>query len=157
MDDLTYLREGIRRLESGEVQAGSHAAGIFGRCAAAFEGKIRSWFSQLLRSCALDYDRDIKGSCKGAQLEKTTLGNIIAGLKHAEALKPGCVTSRAPSLGDPFLEILRGINTDWVRMKHHEEISVSTILDRMRSMEMIEADLASESSRYRDVSDSEKN
>lgn len=139
MADLAYLRDGIRRIETSEVRAGSHAAGIFGRCAAAFETDIRAWFTRLLRSCELEYERDIKAHCKGVTLDKTTLGNLIAGVERAAALKPECIGSCIPSSNGiaSFLDKLRGINDDWVRMKHHKEVGIPTILDRMKSMETI--------------------
>lgn len=139
MTGQAYLRDGIRRIETGEVQAGSHAAGIFGQCAAAFETHIRAWLTRLLRSCGLEYERDIKAHCKGAPLDKTTLGNLIAGVERAAALKPQCVGPLIPSSNDvaSFLDRLRRINNDWVRMKHREEVGIPTILERMKSMEMI--------------------
>lgn len=136
LDGRAYLLDGIRRIESGEVQAGSHAAGIFGRCAAYFEGEVRVWFTRLLQSCGLEYERDIKAYCKGAALDKTTLGNLIAGVERIAALKSQCV-GLSPDAIVSFLSTLRAINDDWVRMKHHEEVGIPTILDRMKSMKAI--------------------
>jgi len=72
-------------------------------------------------------------------LEKTTLGNLIAGVERVAALKPECVGPLIPSPNDigSFLDRLRAINNDWVRMKHREEVGIPTILERMKSMEMI--------------------
>lgn len=142
--DQEYLRDGIRRIETGEVQAGSHAAGIFGRCAAELESEVRVWFRHLLLSCGLEYDRDIKAHCKGVTVDKTTLGNLIAGVERAAALKPECVGRSLPSPNDVavFVGRLRGINDDWVRMKHREEVGVPTILERMKSMAVILAGVA---------------
>ena len=136
MADKAYLRDGIRRIESGEVRAGSHAAGIFGRCATEFEGAIRELFMQLLPSCGLEYERHIKSHCKGVSADKTTLGNLIAGIERVAVLKPGCIERYIPSANDTisFLKGLREINEDWVRMKHHKEVEIPIILDRMKSM-----------------------
>ncbi len=136
LDGRAYLLDGIRRIESGEVQAGSHAAGIFGRCAAHFEGEVRLWLTRLLQSCGLQYDRDIKAHCKGAALDKTTLGNLIAGVERIAELKSQCIGLPADAIVS-FLSTLRAINDDWVRMKHHEEVGIPTILDRMKSMKAI--------------------
>ena len=146
MADLEYLHDGIRRIGSGEVQAGSHAAGIFGRCAADFESSIRDWFAALLRCCGLEYERDIKPHCKGQPLEKTTLGNLIAGVERVALLKRECVERRIPPANDigSFVRTLRGINADWVRMKHREEIRSSILLDRMKSMASILDTIAAE-------------
>jgi hypothetical protein len=144
MADRAYLLSGIRRIETGEVQAGSHAAGIFSRCAQEFETEIRVWFLSMLRSCRLEYDRDIKAHCRGVAADKTTLGNLIAGVERAAALKSECVGRHIPPPGDVtlFLGSLRGINDDWVRMKHREEVGIPRILERMKSMAAILAGVA---------------
>ena len=153
MTDQAYLRDGIRRIETGEVQAGSHAAGIFGRCAAEFEGEVRVWFTDLLRSCGLEYERDIKAQCKGVAIGKTTLGNLIAGVERAAALKADCVGQRIPHPNDVGLLVgrLGEINADWVRMKHREEVGVPMILDRMKSMAVILDGIAAGSQSEGDV------
>jgi hypothetical protein len=153
MTDQEYLRDGIRRIETGEVQAGSHAAGIFGRCAAEFEGEVRVWFTHLLRSCGLEYDRDIKAHCRGAVIGKTTLGNLIAGVERAAVLKADCVGRRIPPPNDvgSFVRRLSGINADWVRMKHREEVGTPTILDRMKCMAVILDGIAAGPQSGRDV------
>lgn len=131
-----YLREGIRRIETGEVQAGSHAAGIFGRCAKEFESAMRVWFTLLLQSCGLEYEKDIKIHCKGVALNKTTLGNLITGIEQAVVQNPECVGCAIPSVNDvpSFVGRLREINVDWVRMKHREEVGIPVILERMKSI-----------------------
>lgn len=106
------------------------------RCAAEFEGEVRAWFTRLVLSCGLEYDRDIKAHCKGVALDKTTLGNLIAGVERIAALKSDCI-GLSPEEAVSFLGSLRAINDDWVRMKHREEVGIPTILERMKSMEAI--------------------
>ena len=139
MTDLEYLREGISRIETRKVKAGSHAAGIFAQCAAVFETEIRAWFTRLLQSCGLDYDKGIKTHCKQVALDKTTLGNLIAGIKRAASVKPACIGQHIPSSDNvtSFLQKLHGINEDWVRMKHRGEVEIATIFERMKAMEQI--------------------
>lgn len=136
---LSYLREGIRRIATGEVQSGSHAAGIFGRSAADFENAIRSYFVALLSACTLDYETTIRPFLKGTVLEKATLGQLIGGIERAATLRHDCVVSQLPAGEDleSLLSRLREINADWVSLKHRQEVEVSVMLERMKSMCMI--------------------
>ena len=98
----------------------------------------------MLQSCELEYDRDIKAHSRGVPPDKTTLGNLIAGVERAAALKSECVGRYIPLPGDValFLGSLRGINDDWVLMKHRKEVGIPTILDGMKSMAAILAGVA---------------
>jgi len=129
MPRLSYLRDGIRRIEAGEVQSGSHAAGIFGRAAADFENAIRSYLASLLTACGLDYETAIRPFLKGTPLDKTTLGQLIGSIERAAALKRDCVESRMPPGEDlaSLLARLRQINDDWVRLKHRQEVEIPVI------------------------------
>ena len=97
MTDRAYLDEGVRRMETGEVK-GSHAAGVFSRCAADFESTIRVWFGELLGVCRLDYERDIRAHCKDVALHKATLGSLIAGIRQVAVVKRRKDVWRAKSL-----------------------------------------------------------
>lgn len=129
-----YLHDAIRRLDSGEVEAASHAAGVFGRCATGFEGEIRLWLMASLRRCGLDYNRDIRAHCKGVMLDKTTLGNLIAGIGQAALLKPECVGSCLSGDIPSVMDDLKRINDVWRRMKHREEIPTPVMLECMKAM-----------------------
>jgi paraquat-inducible protein B len=145
-DALGYLRNAIRRIETGEVMAGSHVAGIFSRSATDFESAIRSYVDRLLKACNLQYETDLRPFLKGVAFEKTTLGNLIAGIERAATLRSNCVQSHIPSGQElrTFLEQLRAVNQAWVRMKHRGEVARDVILAKMGLMSEVLAKLTSE-------------
>jgi len=144
---LQYLSEAVRRIETGEVHAGSHIAGIFSRCATSFEGVIRSYLATLLKACNLQYEKDIRPNLRGVAFEKTTLGNLVAGIERAAVLRPECVKRHIPPGQDlaTFIQQLRSVNQEWARMKHREEVGVELILERMREMSKLWKSLMAES------------
>ena len=120
------------------MQAGSHAAGIFGRAATDFEQIVRAELARLLHACGVNYEK-IKSSMKGAALEHATLGQLIAGVERLAELRRAGVESHLQPVGGvtSFVSEVRAINQDWVQMKHRHEIGLATILERMRSMRVI--------------------
>ncbi len=135
MTDREYLNDGIRRVQAGDVK-GSHAAGVFGRCAADFETAIRAWFTVLLAECDLGYDKELRAHCKDVELHKATLGNLIAGIRRVGELKKGALETRVGSSDvTTLLHTLESVNREWIRVKHKgEELSDLLVLAQMKSM-----------------------
>jgi len=138
-DDLrSYLLDAIRRVEAGGVKSpsGSHIAGIFNKAAKGFEKEVRSYVSRLLQICGLDFERDVRAAVKGQRFAKLTLGNCLAAIKQASALKQTLVTASMPGgwKVDAFLESLRKVNDAWVQLKHGDEVGPPVLLSQMKSM-----------------------
>jgi hypothetical protein len=97
---ILYLSDAIRRIESGAVTSGtgSHLSGIYGKAANKFEKEMRLFVASMLNHCSLDYEQNIRPATKGPAFSKTTLGNLIAAVKHALKVKPKCVTLRSACL-----------------------------------------------------------
>jgi hypothetical protein len=137
-EPVSYLARAIERIGSGSVHSGSgsHVAGIFGKAANPFEKTIRSYALNVIHSCGLNYETDIRPKIKGPAVGKLTLGGCIAAMKEALRVKPTSVVSNVPSGNtiDNFLRTLSGINDAWVRLKHGDEVNQSLLLKQMKAM-----------------------
>ena len=138
LDAVTYLSNAVQKIGSGAVasDSGSHVAGIFGKAANDFEKTIRSHLAEILATCGLNYDRDIRSIIKGPQFEKLTLGNCLAAIREASKLKSAGVTACLPAGRNVsgFLQTLGKINQAWVDLKHGDEVQESVLLAQMKSM-----------------------
>lgn len=136
VDDITYLKNAITRIESGKVssESGSHLVGVFSKSANGFEKRLKSYVEGLLQSAGIDYEQEIRSAIKGPPFPKATLGQLIAAVKEALRLKPNVVPKLIPGKLSGFIDVSERINDAWVQIKHGEEVEGTVLVLRMKSM-----------------------
>jgi hypothetical protein len=99
IDAITYLKNAITRIDSGEVssESGSHLVGIFTKSANGFEKELKSYVTGLLQNSGIDYEQEIRSAINGPPFSKATLGQLIIVLKTAAKLKPKVVSKLTPA------------------------------------------------------------
>jgi hypothetical protein len=94
---VNYVMNALQRAKAGEL-SGSHLAGVFGKAASGFEKEIQL-LTELIGSCGLNYEKDVRPAVNDKEPSKLTLGECCRGLRVTAQLRPSCASSFVPGGG----------------------------------------------------------